>query len=123
MALEATRVHSLLVHAISLVSLCIQRALQWFRQEPEEQRQRDIKLYTTLLNDVKKRMADGTAPDCLASQTLVSEGYGPEAEESKKKRTLSELDIAYTVSSPFGAGIETVGFAFNFVLSILTLVF
>ncbi len=61
-------------------------------------RQRDIALLTHLLDDVKKRMADGTAPDCLTSQTVANQS----------KNGLSDLDIAYTVSSPFGAGIETV---------------
>lgn len=87
----------------------VQRALQWFRREPEKHQQRDIRLYTELLNDVKIRMEKGTAPDCLASQALVNEGYVPNAEGDKvKKRTMTELEIAYAVSTPFGAGIETV---------------
>lgn len=43
-------------------------------------------------------MIDGTVPDCLTSQTVVN----------KDKNVMSDLEIAYTVSSPFGAGIETV---------------
>ncbi|KAL1939407.1 hypothetical protein VTO73DRAFT_9963 [Trametes versicolor] len=77
--------------------LKLPRSLQWFRHEPEEHRQRDIALLTHLLDDVKKRMADGTAPECLTSQTMANQS----------KNGLSDLDIAYTVSSPFGAGIET----------------
>ena len=79
-----------------------QRSLQWFRQEPEEHRQRDIALLTYLLNDVQTRMGDGTAPDCLTSQTI----------RDQPKNGLNDLEIAYTVSSPFGAGIETVTFLF-----------
>ncbi|KAI0718569.1 cytochrome P450 [Cerioporus squamosus] len=77
--------------------LKLPRSLQWFRREPEERRQRDIILLTSLLDDVKKRMANGTAPDCLTSQTV----------NEQAKNGLSDLEIAYTVSSPFGAGIET----------------
>ncbi|TFK78780.1 cytochrome P450 [Polyporus arcularius HHB13444] len=77
--------------------LKLPRSLQWFRREPEERRQRDIVLLTSLLDDVKKRMADGTAPDCLTSQTV----------NEQAKNGMSDLEIAYAVSSPFGAGIET----------------
>ncbi|KAI0634094.1 cytochrome P450 [Trametes polyzona] len=77
--------------------LKLPRSLQWFRREPEEHRQRDINLLTHLLDDVKARMADGTAPDCLTTQTI----------QNQEKNGLSDLEIAYTVSSPFGAGIET----------------
>ena len=76
----------------------VQRSLQWFRREPEEHRERDIALLIHLLDDVKERMADGTLPDCLTSQTIAN----------KAKNGMSDLEIAYTVSSPFGAGIETV---------------
>ncbi|PIL29212.1 cytochrome P450 [Ganoderma sinense ZZ0214-1] len=77
--------------------LKLPRPLQWFRREPEEQRQRDITLYNHLLDDVKKRMTDGTIPDCLASQTVTNQ----------PKNGMSDVEIAYAVSSPFGAGIET----------------
>ena len=90
--------------------LNLPRALQWFRREPEEYKKRDIKLYTTLLEDVKARMNEGTAPDSLTSQTLLQEGFVPGDENGSSKigRNLTELDIAYAVSSPFGAGIDTV---------------
>lgn len=88
--------------------LKLPRGLQWFRREPEEYKQRDIKLYTTLLEDVKSRMHDGTAPDCLTAQTLLAEGFVPGDKSSKAGRTMTELDIAYAVASPFGAGIDTV---------------
>ncbi|KAI0664172.1 cytochrome P450 [Cubamyces menziesii] len=77
--------------------LKLPRSLQWFRREPEEHRERDIALLIHLLDDVKERMADGTLPDCLTSQTIAN----------KAKNGMSDLEIAYTVSSPFGAGIET----------------
>jgi len=100
--------------------LKLPQSLQWFRYEPEEYKQRDIRLYTNLLEDVKARMVDGTAPDCLTSQILLSEGFIPGDESSKIGRTLSELEIAYAVSSPFGAGIDTtVGTLATFVLAML----
>lgn len=77
--------------------LRLPKFLQWFRAKPEVQRQRDIKFYMHLLDDVKARMADGSIRDCLTSQTI----------NEMPKNGMSELEIAYAVSSPFGAGIET----------------
>ncbi|EMD37058.1 hypothetical protein CERSUDRAFT_114955 [Gelatoporia subvermispora B] len=77
--------------------LKLPRPLQWFRREPEEHRQRDIALLSHLVDDVKTRMADGTVPDCLTSQTVAAQD----------KNGMSDLELAYAVSSPFGAGIET----------------
>ncbi|KIJ63674.1 hypothetical protein HYDPIDRAFT_175981 [Hydnomerulius pinastri MD-312] len=74
-----------------------QRFLQWFRAEPEDRLKRDIRLYTHLLEDVKSRMANGTIQDCLTTQTI----------NEMPKNGMSELEVAYAVSSPFGAGIET----------------
>jgi len=51
-----------------------------------------------LLNDVKDRMAKGTIPDCLAAQSI----------RNLEQLGMSEVELAYGVSSPFGAGIETV---------------
>lgn len=51
-----------------------------------------------LFNDVKMRMQSGTIPDCLAAQTI----------SNMDQSGMSELEVAYAVSSPFGAGIETV---------------
>lgn len=102
--------------------LKLPRPLQWFRREPEAHRQRDIKLYTALLEDVKKRMAEGASQDCLAAQALVKEGFGSGSEpmNQKEKVTFSELDVAYTVASPFGAGIETTaGTLATFMLAML----
>ncbi|KAJ7594361.1 cytochrome P450 [Mycena floridula] len=76
--------------------LKLPRSLQWFRREPEERRQRDIKFLMHMFNDVKSRMQDGTCPDCLASQAIAN-----------MDGTLSDLQVAYSLSTPFGAGIET----------------
>jgi hypothetical protein len=51
-----------------------------------------------LFDDVKARAASGTCPPCLGAKAL----------EDQDKFELSDLDIAYTLSSPFLAGIETV---------------
>ncbi|EGO01020.1 hypothetical protein SERLA73DRAFT_71993 [Serpula lacrymans var. lacrymans S7.3] len=85
------------INAPLILTLGIQRFLQWFREEPERRRQRDIKLYMHLLEDVKARMSQGTIQDCLTTQTI----------NDMPKNGLSELEVAYAVSSPFGAGIET----------------
>ncbi|KAF9467168.1 cytochrome P450 [Collybia nuda] len=77
--------------------LKLPRSLQWFRREPEQRRQRDITFLMHLFNDVKTRMQNGTIPDCLAAQTI----------SSMNQSGMSELEVAYAVSSPFGAGIET----------------
>lgn len=82
------------------ITFSLQRRFQWFRSEPESHKARDIALYMHLLEDVKKRIATGICPDCLTAQVLK------EKDEGKNK--LSEFEIAYAVSTPFGAGIETV---------------
>lgn len=74
--------------------------MQWFRGEAEVQKARDIKLLTHLVDDVKERMEHGSIPECLTAQTL----------QNMDKNGLNELEVAYAVSSPFGAGIETVRF-------------
>lgn len=75
-----------------------QKPLQWFRREALIQRERDIRLLTSLVADVKKRTEEGTCPPCLAQQVL----------SEKEKLGITDIRAAYTVSSPFGAGIETV---------------
>ncbi|KII91472.1 hypothetical protein PLICRDRAFT_696507 [Plicaturopsis crispa FD-325 SS-3] len=90
--------------------LKIPRSLQWFRREPEERQKKDIALLTHLVEDVRKRKAAGTVPDCLTLQTL----------EGMPNNGMSELEMAYAVSSPFGAGIETTaGTLLTFFLAML----
>jgi len=50
-----------------------------------------------LFDDVEARMKNGSIPDCLASQTISNRGQSG----------LTDLELAYAISSPFGAGIET----------------
>jgi hypothetical protein len=44
-------------------------------------------------------MKNGSCPNCLTSQAL--------ADREKGKLDVSDIDLAYAVSSPFGAGIDT----------------
>ncbi|KAF8153046.1 cytochrome P450 [Crassisporium funariophilum] len=78
--------------------LKLPRSLQWFRREPEENRQRDINFLMHLFDDVKTRLKNGTSQDCLTAQCITD----------MDQLGMSDIDLAYAVSSPFGAGIETV---------------
>jgi hypothetical protein len=50
------------------------------------------------MNDVRQRMAAGALPDCFAKHLL----------DEQANLGMSDLEIAYTAGSPFGAGVETV---------------
>ena len=58
----------------------------------------DIELYTSLMNQVRKKMSDGTAQPSMATIAL-----GKQAEFG-----LTELETAYTLSGPWDAGVGTV---------------
>lgn len=62
-----------------------------------KQRQKDIQLYTELMNEVRDKMAKGNAPACFATYLL----------EEQEKLGMPDLELAYTAGSPFGAGVET----------------
>lgn len=63
-----------------------------------KQRHKDIQLYTELMDEVREKVARGVAPDCFARHLLQEQaGLG-----------MTDLEIAYTAGSPFGAGVETV---------------
>lgn len=64
-----------------------------------KQRDEDIKLYTQLMNEVRQKVANGTSPHCFAKHLL----------EEQASLGMTDLEIAYTAGSPFGAGVETVG--------------
>ncbi|KDR77141.1 hypothetical protein GALMADRAFT_431691 [Galerina marginata CBS 339.88] len=90
--------------------LKLPRTLQWFRREPESRKARDIHFLMHLFNDVKTRMKRGTIRDCLTAQSITN----------IKQLGMEEVDLAYAVSSPFGAGIETTaGTATSFILAML----
>lgn len=57
-----------------------------------------MKLYSECLNEVRDKVARGVAKECFATHLLrEQEGLG-----------MTDLEIAYTAGSPFGAGVETV---------------
>ncbi|KAF8153144.1 cytochrome P450 [Crassisporium funariophilum] len=90
--------------------LKLPRSLQWFRREPQQNRQCDINFLMHLLNDVKARLKNGTSQDCLTAQCITD----------MDQLGMSDLDLAYAVSSPSGAGIETTaGTMSSFVLAML----
>ncbi|GAB1318353.1 hypothetical protein MFIFM68171_08563 [Madurella fahalii] len=62
-----------------------------------EQRKKDIKMYTGLMDDVKQRIAAGVLPDCFAKHLL----------DEQLNLGMSDLEVAYAAGSPFGAGVET----------------
>lgn len=74
-----------------------------WKAEVLKQRQKDIELYTELMDEVKEKMAKGELPTCFAKHVL----------EEKDNLGISDLEIGYTVGSPFGAGVETVSSMIN----------
>ncbi|KAI1335844.1 cytochrome P450 [Xylariaceae sp. FL0016] len=68
-----------------------------WKAEMIRQRQKDIDLYTGLMNDVKERMAHQNVPPCFATHVL----------QEQHKLDMTDLEVAYTAGSPFGAGVET----------------
>jgi hypothetical protein len=63
-----------------------------------EQRRKDIKLYTELMDEVRDKIARDVAPTCFAKHLL----------QEQASLGMTDLEIAYTAGSPFGAGVETV---------------
>ncbi|OTA99412.1 hypothetical protein M426DRAFT_67810 [Hypoxylon sp. CI-4A] len=61
------------------------------------QRQKDIELYTDLMDEAKDRMAKGNLPTCFAKHLL----------EEQANLGMPDLELAYAAGSPFGAGVET----------------
>ncbi len=52
----------------------------------------------TYFNDAKRRSEAGVAKNCMTTYGLSQRG----------NQRMSDLDIAYTLSTPFSAGVETV---------------
>ncbi|KAK4703963.1 hypothetical protein P7C70_g2246, partial [Phenoliferia sp. Uapishka_3] len=68
-----------------------------WRKIAMEQRKRDVAYYTRLVKEVQEKMADGTAALSFCRQLL----------ETKDKHGMTDLEIAYTCGTPFGAGVDT----------------
>ncbi|KAH8918097.1 cytochrome P450 [Atractiella rhizophila] len=62
-----------------------------------KRREEDIKLYTGLVEEVKAKMKEGKAPESFC-RTII---------ENQQELGMSDIEVAYTCSTPFGAGIET----------------
>ena len=69
-----------------------------WKAEVLKQRQMDIELYMQLLNDIRDKTARGVCPPCFARHGL----------EEQVNLGMTDLELAYAMSTPFGAGIETV---------------
>ncbi|KAF7375270.1 Cytochrome P450 [Mycena sanguinolenta] len=77
--------------------LYLPRFLQWFRWEPERHRKLDTELYMSLMNDVKRQIAENTAQPSMAVHSLAKqEEFG-----------LSDEEIAYALSAPWAGGVGT----------------
>ena len=72
--------------------------MQWFRREADASFEKAKNLYLGMLMDVKKRMDAGTGRECIASRCW----------KSQESLGFSTLELAFAVTSPFGAGTDTV---------------
>ncbi|KAJ7614009.1 cytochrome P450 [Roridomyces roridus] len=68
-----------------------------WRTEALAQRERDKEYLTRLVKEVKSKMDAGRAQPSFCRQLL----------EDREKHGMSELEMAYACSTPFGAGVET----------------
>ncbi|KAH9956358.1 cytochrome P450 [Russula dissimulans] len=78
--------------------LWLPRPLQWFRpaiEALEKIRDKDTEIYMAFFNNVKRRNSAGTAKDCMAIYSLSN------------NQGMSDIDIAYALSAPFSAGVDT----------------
>ena len=81
-----------------------QKPLQWFRKGLDEERLRTTELYTRCVLEVKHKMEEGRAKDCLSSNAL----------KAARNEGMSFTEMSYAVSSSFSAGISTVRSEFHF---------
>ncbi|TGO39412.1 hypothetical protein BHYA_0054g00080 [Botrytis hyacinthi] len=86
------------------ILLWLPRPLQWFRHEPEKHRDTNTKLYTTAMNEVKRKMQDGTAVPCTSTYGLTKQ---------KELDMNDDVELAYALSAPWAAGIGTTTTAFE----------
>lgn len=69
-----------------------------WKAEVLAQRAKDVQLYTDLMNEVKRRRVRGVQQPCFATHLL----------DEQEALGMSDIEVAYTAGSPFGAGVETV---------------
>jgi cytochrome P450 len=80
--------------------LWLPRPLQWFRpalEILERIREKDRETYMSYFNDVKRRSKAGIAKDCMATYSLWHGG----------SQGMTDVDVAYALSAPFSAGVDT----------------
>ncbi|KAH7122099.1 cytochrome P450 [Dactylonectria estremocensis] len=68
-----------------------------WKAEVLRQREKDIKMYTELMDEVRVKVSQGIAPTSFAKHLL----------NEQENLGMTDLEIAYTAGSPFGAGVET----------------
>ncbi|PPQ91359.1 hypothetical protein CVT25_004126 [Psilocybe cyanescens] len=79
------------------ILLYLPRFMQWFRHEAEERRKEDTKLYMSLVDEVRQRMALGIATPSTATRAL----------EKQSEFGLNDVETAFALSAPFAAGVGT----------------
>jgi hypothetical protein len=84
-----------------------QKSLQWFRREPERQREADAALYLSLMHSAKRQIATGSAQPSIAKLAI----------EKQSIFGLNDVETAYALSAPWAAGVGTVRFFLGLVFS------
>ena len=77
--------------------------MQWFRPALEKIREKDEETYMAYFNDVKRRSEAGIAKDCMATYSLSQGG----------NQGMTDVEVAYALSAPFSAGVDTVRRSLN----------
>ncbi|KAI0319727.1 cytochrome P450 [Amylostereum chailletii] len=77
--------------------LRLPRRFQTFLPPLEALRAKDTATYTSFFRAAKERIEAGTSKDCMASYCVTEKG----------SQGLSEVEISYALSAPFGAGVDT----------------
>ncbi|TCD68766.1 hypothetical protein EIP91_009912 [Steccherinum ochraceum] len=91
--------------------LWLPKSVQWFRWTAERQRKRDEKFYMSLMRQVEKQIADGTAMPSMALNAL----------SKVDQLDMTPIQTAYALSSPWAGGVDTTTVALEIVLMALLL--
>jgi cytochrome P450 len=79
-----------------------------WRQEAMAQRQRDIAYLTGMVDEVRGKISHGRAAPSFCRELL----------EQQEKLGMTDLEVAYSCGTPFGAGVETsLGTILSFILA------
>ncbi|KAF9053352.1 cytochrome P450 [Panaeolus papilionaceus] len=77
--------------------LYLPKALQWFRYAPERQRKIDVQNYVTFINEVRDKVARGSAQFSAALKAI----------EKQEELGFTDAQISYAAAAPFNAGVGT----------------